>query len=534
MARSVSSQVLAFVAGACSGVRRPRVRERESGEPTRWRPAGVAARGAFGRRRARAARRGGERAARRAHRRANRRRDARESAGAPRAAARADAGGAGRRLRADGRAAAAEPDRGELPPASRALPAETPAAALSRGGRAGRRPGLLWRAAERLDLGPRRRSRPRPRACSSSARGSRFATRSCARRSTARRRRTSDARCTSALAAATDPDLDPDRRAWHRAQATLAPDEEVAAELERSAGRAQARGGLAAAAAFLERAATLTPEPAHRARACADRRAGQARGRVRPPRRWNCWRPPIRARSTSWGAPASSGCTRRSHSRSSRGSDAPPLLLDAAKRLEPLDAELARETYLEALAAAIFAGRLGQRRRRAGGGRGGARGAPVSQPARAVDLLLDGLATRFTDGYAAGVPPLKRGAGARVPRRAPRARTTSAGSGSRAASHRISGMTRPGTSSATRQVQLARDAGALTVLPLAATTRRRARARRRVRRGRRSGRGGGCDHGGDRQAPSGPRLLRARRLARPGGRNAGADQGEPRRGVPKG
>ena len=91
-----------------------------------------------------------------------------------------------------------------------------------------------------------------------------------------------------------------------------------------------------------------------------------------------------------------------------RGSDAPPLLLDAAKRLEPLDSGAAREAYLEALGAAIFAGRLNDRvgpREVAAAARDAP---PGRQPPRPTDLLLDGLATRFTEGYVAGVAPLRR------------------------------------------------------------------------------------------------------------------------------
>jgi DNA-binding CsgD family transcriptional regulator len=161
-----------------------------------------------------------------------------------------------------------------------------------------------------------------------------------------------------ALAEVTDPAIDPDRRAWHRANAAAGPDEDVAAELEQSAARAQARGGVPAAAAFLQRATELTADPARRGpRALA---AAQAKldagspddasallataelcqlGRLDSARL-------IRLR-------AQIAFARR------RGSDAPPLLFEAAKHLEPLDAELARETHLDALGAAIFAGRLG-------------------------------------------------------------------------------------------------------------------------------------------------------------------------------
>jgi len=166
-----------------------------------------------------------------------------------------------------------------------------------------------------------------------------------------------------ALADVTDPDLDPDRRAWHRAHAAVGPDEEIAAELERSAGRAQARGGLAAAAAFLERAAMLTTEPAHRAEraftaAQAKHQAGAsdaalellATAKAGPLDELG------RARVELLGAQIAFAVR--------RGRDAPPLLLKAAQRLEPLDLRLARDTYLDAFAAATFAGRLAS-----GGGR---------------------------------------------------------------------------------------------------------------------------------------------------------------------
>jgi DNA-binding CsgD family transcriptional regulator len=209
-----------------------------------------------------------------------------------------------------------------------------------------------------------------------------------------------------ALADATDPRADPDRRAWHRAQAAAGPDEEVAAELEHSAGRAQARGGFAAAAAFLERSAALTPGPARRAdRALAAAQAtsqtgafGAALGLLAAAQAG-----PLdelqRAQAALLHGQIAFG--------SFRGRDAETLLLTAARLFEPLDARLARETYLDALSAALFAGRLPP----ASGLRDAAETAraapPPPRPARAPDLLLDGLASLTTDGYPAGVPVLK-------------------------------------------------------------------------------------------------------------------------------
>jgi DNA-binding CsgD family transcriptional regulator/tetratricopeptide (TPR) repeat protein len=212
-----------------------------------------------------------------------------------------------------------------------------------------------------------------------------------------------------ALAEVTDPELDPDRRAWHRAHAALGPDEDVAAELERSAGRAQARGGLAAAAAFLQRAVALTVDPARRGeRALAAAQASLQAG---------AFDTALGLLATAEGGPLDEFQRARvdlvrAHVAfaSGLGSDAPPLLLKAARRLEPFDLELARETYLIAWVAAVFAGHL------AGAGdllkicRAIQALPPPPTAPRPLDLLLDGLALLITDGHAAAAATLQRAA----------------------------------------------------------------------------------------------------------------------------
>jgi DNA-binding CsgD family transcriptional regulator len=209
-----------------------------------------------------------------------------------------------------------------------------------------------------------------------------------------------------ALAEATDPEIDPDRRAWHRAQAASMPDEDVAAELERSAGRAQARGGLAAVAAFLERAAALTPEPAHRAQrllaaAGAKRDAGDLEAALELLEGAEAGELDELERARVGLLRGQIALEQR------RGGDAGRLFLSAARRLEPLDPELARETYLEALA-----GAMSSDVEVVGGATAvaqAARTAPTgTAPPRAVDVLLDAFAIRLTDGFAAAAPTLAR------------------------------------------------------------------------------------------------------------------------------
>jgi DNA-binding CsgD family transcriptional regulator/tetratricopeptide (TPR) repeat protein len=209
------------------------------------------------------------------------------------------------------------------------------------------------------------------------------------------------------LAEATDREVDPDRRAWHLASATQGPDEAVASELIDSAGRAQARGGIAAAAAFLERSVTLTGDPALRAdRALAAAQAHMVAG---------AFDAALSLLATvEFGRPDQLQSARVDVLRgqiafaSLRGREAPPLLLAAAKRLERLDLNLARTTYLEALTASTFAGRLGSE----GGVLATAHAAlaapPAAEPPRVPDLLLDGLAMLITKDYRAGTPLISR------------------------------------------------------------------------------------------------------------------------------
>src|SRR6266516_6156574 len=266
-----------------------------------------------------------------------------------------------------------------------------------------------------------------------------------------------------ALAEATDPAVDPDRLAWHRAQATAGPDEEVAAELEQCAGRAQRRGGLAAAAAFLERSAGLTLDPARRAqRALA---AAQAKHQAGAPDAALGLLAMAQAGPLDELQRARGDLLRAQIAfASSHGRDAPPLMLSAAKQLEALDVRLARETYLEAFTAALFVGRLSPA---VGDVARAARTAPAPLvQARAPDLLLDGLALLVTEGYAAGTPALRRALAAA------RSQDISAEQG-------LGWLWLAGLAAmavwddetwhilASRHVKLARDAGALSELPLA-------------------------------------------------------------------
>jgi DNA-binding CsgD family transcriptional regulator len=210
-----------------------------------------------------------------------------------------------------------------------------------------------------------------------------------------------------ALAEVIDPAVDPERRAWHLAAAATGPDEAVAAELERSADRARARGGLAAAAAFLRRAVALTQDPARR----ADRALAAAQASLHA----GAFDAALGLLSTAEATdldplPRARAELLRAQVASARaGTDAPARLLKAAAHLEPLDAQLARETYLDAWGAALFAGRLAGEDTLREVSEAALGAPPAADADRASDLLLDGLACLITDGRPAAAPKLRRG-----------------------------------------------------------------------------------------------------------------------------
>ena len=266
-----------------------------------------------------------------------------------------------------------------------------------------------------------------------------------------------------ALADATVGETDPDRRAWHRARATPGPDEEVAAELERSAGRAQARGGVAAAAAFLRRSVELTVDPARRAeRVLAAAQVSFQAGEFGAA---------LQLAATAEAGPFDESQRAqvdlvRGHVAFASGSlsDAPPLLLKAARQFEPFDLGLARETYLTAWGAAFVA---------AGQAAGSSVLLEICRAVRALpprpdgprplDLLLDGLALLTTDGHAAATPTLQRAARALAD--IPVGDVLRWGWMATAASNAVWDNDATSVISA-RQVRLVRDAGALAELPL--------------------------------------------------------------------
>jgi RNA polymerase sigma factor (sigma-70 family) len=268
-------------------------------------------------------------------------------------------------------------------------------------------PALVWRAAERLEISESAADTVESKDLL--VLGPRVVFRHPLVRSAVYRAATPNERREAhrALAEATNPQLDPDRRAWHRAQAASKPDEQVAAELEESAARAQARGGYAAAAAFLERATALTPEES--------RRSGRALAAAQAKLQAGALDDALRLVATAEGgdlkeSEQARACLLRGQIAflATRSGDAAALLLKAAERLREIDPELARETYLEALTAAIFAGPLARPGATPDEIAEAATSALRARKPRGPDLLLEGLVAVLSDNYGAAVPTLRQ------------------------------------------------------------------------------------------------------------------------------
>ncbi len=268
------------------------------------------------------------------------------------------------------------------------------------------------------------------------------------------------------LADATDPEQDPDRRAWHRAQASSGPDEDVAADLERSAGRAQARGGIAAAAAFLDRAVELTEDPG--------RRSERAVAAAEVSFRAGAFEAALQLAATAEAGPLDDVHGARVNLLRGHitqvlgyGNDAAPQLLEAARQLQPFDLQLARGAYLTAYASAFSAAHLGEEKVfreicEAIEDLPTAPGAPDP-----IDLLLEGMARSHTDGRAAAMPLLQRAA--IVVADLPREDVISWGWMAPWASH-VTWDAVASTAIYERHAQIIRDAGALAELPIYASS----------------------------------------------------------------
>ena len=300
-----------------------------------------------------------------------------------------------------------------------ALPAETRRLLLLAAADPSGDPSLVWRAAGRLGLPVREAAAPAAEAgladLGARARFRHPLVRAVVYQSASLAQRREVHRV---LAESIDQAADPDRRAWHRAQAADGPDEEIAAELERSAGRAQARGGLAAAAAFLERSALLTVNPARR----GERTVAAAQAHLQAGAFGKALGLLVLAEAGPLdelqGALVDLLRAQIAFA-SGLGDDAPPLLLKAARRLEPLDLDLARETYLSAWGAAVFAGSLASAGDLLEVSRAAWALPAPAHPPRSIDLLLDALALVITSGRSAAAPLLWQAAAALASAEAP-------------------------------------------------------------------------------------------------------------------
>jgi DNA-binding CsgD family transcriptional regulator len=331
-------------------------------------------------------------------------------------------------------------------------------------------PALLWPAAQRLGLGWSAAAPAERAGLLEVGQGVYFRhplVRAAAYRSAPLQKRLAVHRVLAELA---DPIHDADRRAWHWACSTVGYDERVAADLERTASRARARGGLLAAAALLERAALLTPHGEHR----ADRTLAAARAK----RDAGAFEAALRLLSIVETEPRSE--VRTSQAEELRGkiafdqrrsAEAAELFLSAAQRIEPFAPRAARDIRLEALAAAVWAGGPGDRQLVARAAQA-ARATPCAeQPPRTADLVLDAIATRITEGYAAATPALNVALDA--------IRSHGLGSGDAddllwLTGNRLAGLIateawdyEAGLAVAERQVRVARESGALVQLQFA-------------------------------------------------------------------